>query len=345
MARGYPVTTGAADDSLRAWLARRVELWQQIERDQQRLARGRRHDVTDANAVVDGYRVLARDLAIARRLMPDSRVARFLEAAYLRAHALLARPAHAFFADLRMLMTEDVPATTRALRRHIFAIAALLLLSGLAGAWLIGSYPELVTLIAPESVIWAVESGDLWIEDIVSVVPAGMVSAGILVNNVTVTLFAYCVGVIFGLGTFYIIVTNGLMIGGLFAFTYRHELAGELFEFVAAHGPVELTAICLSGAAGAMVGEALVRPRGKTRAESFRGAVARTFRYLAFIIVLLTATALIEGFISSNPTFPLVSRAVIGAASLLVAVLAMTGLAYRRANGAAQTRRRSRASS
>lgn len=337
------MSAGSADDSLRAWLSRRVESWQQIEQQQQRLTRGRRHDVPAANAVIDGYRVLARDLATARRLMPGSRVARFLEAAYLKAHALLARPAHAFLADFRTLMVEDVPAITRELRTYILSIAALLVLSGLAGAWLIATYPELITLIAPESVIWSVESGELWIDEIVNVVPAGMVSAGILANNVSVTLFAYCVGVIFGLGTFYIVVTNGFMIGGLFAFTYRHELAGELLEFVAAHGPVELTAICLAGAAGAAVGESLIRPRGRSRAESFRGAVSRTSQYLVFCVLLLIGTALIEGFISTNPTFPLASRVVIGAASLLIAVLAMTGLAYRGTGGTPQTRRLSRA--
>lgn len=332
-----------ADESLRAWLGRRVETWQQIERQQQRLSRGRRHDVAEANAVVDGYRVLARDLAIARHLMPGSRVARVLEAAYLRAHALLARPAHALLADLRTLLVEDVPATTRELRSYILSIAALFVLSGLAGAWLIATHPELVTLFASEPVIWTVESGELWIDEIVNVVPSAMLSAGILANNVAVTIFAYCVGVIFGLGTFYIIAMNGLMIGGLFAFTHRHDLAGELFQFVAAHGPVELTTICLAGAAGAALGESLIRPRGQSRADSFRAAVARTSRYLVFCVLLLTGAALIEGFVSPSPTFPLASRIVIGAASLLLAVLAMTGLLYRRRAGAAQTRRRSRA--
>ncbi len=334
----------AADDSLRAWLGRRVELWQQIERQQQSIARGRRHDVPAANAVIDGYRRLARDLAIARHLMPGSRVARFLEGRYLQAHALLARPAHALLADLRSVLVDDVPKLTRALSGYIAAISALFVLSGLAGAWLITTYPELVTLVAPESLIRTVESGDLWIDDIVNVVPSAMMSAGILANNVAVTLFAYCVGVIFGLGTFYIVAMNGFAIGGVFAFTHQHGLALRLLEFVAAHGPVELTAICLAGAAGAMLGESLIRPRARSRAESFRGAVSLTSRYLVFCVVLLTATALIEGFISSNPTFPLASRAVIGASTWLLALLAMNGRLYRRRQpdpDPDQTRRRS----
>ena len=335
----------SADDGLRAWLRGRLDVWQQIEARQQQLARGRKHDVADANAMVDGYRTLARDLTIARHLLPGSRVTRFLEGQYQRAHTLLARPAHGFLADLRTLLVEDVPATTGELSRFIAAIALLFVLSGLAGAWLVSSFPELATLFASDEMIWTVESGELWTDSIVNVVPPSLLSIGILSNNIAVTLFAYCVGVIFGLGTFYIIATNGLMIGGIFAFTYQHDLAFRLFEFVIAHGPVELTTIVLAGAAGAAVGEALIRPRGGSRAESFRQAVSRTSRYLVFCALLLIGAGLIEGYISSSWTYPFASRAIIGGASWLIAIAAATGLMYRRrerGGTGAQIRRRAR---
>jgi len=336
---------GGTDDGLRAWLGGRIGVWQEIEARQQALARGRQHDVADANALVDGYRTLASDLSIARHLMPDSRVTRFLEGQYQRAHGLLVRPAHGFLADLRTLLVEDVPATTRELATFIAAIAALFVLTGLAGAWLVTTYPELATLFASEETIWTVESGELWTDSLLNVVPSSVLSVGILANNIAVSLFAYCVGVIFGLGTFYIIDTNGLMIGGIFAFTHQHDLSFRLFEFVLAHGPVELTTICLAGAAGAAVGDALIRPRGLSRAESFRRAVSRTSRYMVFCALLLIASGIIEGFISPDPTFPLASRAVIGGASWMIAVAAATGLLYRgRARGAdgTQIRRRAR---
>jgi len=338
------MTDAAVDQGLRAWLGRRVGIWQQIETRLQRLSRGRRHEIADANALVDNYRMLARDLSIARRLLPGSRVTRFLETSYRRAHGVLARPAYSMLADLRTLLVEDAPAMTRELAPYIAAVASLLVLSGLAGAWLIRSFPELVALLLSEDTIRIVESGTLWTDSILNVMPSSIISTGIIANNVTVTLAAYCVGVIFGLGTFYLIAMNGLMIGGLFAFTAQHDLGFRLFEFTAAHGPVELTTICLAGAAGAALGDALVRPRGRTRAESFRLAVSKTSRYMIFCAVLLVGCGLIEGFISAEPSYPFASRAVIGIASWLIAMSAATGLLYRR-NGAAtpgQTRRRAR---
>ncbi len=333
------------DDSLRGWLGRRIDVWQQIETRTKRLARGRKHEVEEANALVDGYRMLARDLAVARHLLPGSRVTRFLEGQYLRAHALLARPANSFWADLGTLLVEDVPAITRELSSYIVAITTLFILCGLAGAWLITSFPELVTLVASEQMIASVEGGHLWTDGMLNIVPSSMLSVQILANNITVSLFAYVVGIIFGLGTFYIIALNGLMIGGIFAFTHQHNLAMELLEFVAAHGPVELTTICLAGAAGAALGESLIRPRAGTRAESFRLAVSRTSRYLLFCALLLVVCGFIEGYISPNDSFPLASRAVIGMAWWMIAVMAMTGVLYRsrsRRISGVQTRRRAR---
>ena len=337
------MTARAADESLRGWLGRRIDVWQEIESRLQRLSRGRRHDVDDANAMVDGYRTLARDLSIARRLLPGSRVTRFLEVHYRRAHGLISRPAHALLADLRTLLVEEVPATTRALAPHLAAIVALFVCTGLAGAWLVNTYPELATLFVPEEFVWMAESGHLWIESMVNIVPSSVMSAGIVANNVTVTLFAYCVGVIFGLGTFYIIALNGLMIGGLFAFTHQHGLALRLLEFTTAHGPVELTTVCLAGAAGAMLGESLIRPRGMSRAQSFRQAVGRTSRYLVFCAILLLGCGLVEGYISASDTYPLASRVAIGVLTWLIAIAAATGFLYRRrTQRAAQTRLRAR---
>jgi uncharacterized membrane protein SpoIIM required for sporulation len=338
------VTGTTADASLRGWLGRRIDIWKSIESQVENFTRGGRHSVEDANALIDGYRTLARDLSIARRVLPGSRATRFLEGCYRRAHGLIARPAYSMLADLRKLLVVDVPATSRELAPYFAAIATLFALSGLAGAWLISTYPELVTLFASEGMIATVEAGRLWTESLVNVIPSSIASAAIIANNVTVTLVAYCVGVIFGLGTFYIVAMNGLMIGGIFAFTHQHALSFRLFEFVAAHGPVELTTICLAGAAGMLLGESLIRPRGRSRAESFRAAVSRTSRYIVFCAILLLAAGLIEGFVSLDPSYPFASRAVIGGASLFIAIAAATGVLYRGRTQAAadQTRRRAR---
>ena len=137
-----------------------------------------------------------------------------------------------------------------------------------------------------------------------NVVPSSVLSVGILANNIAVSLLAFCLGVFFGLGTFYIIATNGLMLGGIFAFTHQHGMAGELLKFVIAHGFVELSVICLAGAAGVMLGESLIRPTHATRRESFQHAAGKTSRLLVLCALLLVGLRLHRRLHFAGPGLP-----------------------------------------
>jgi uncharacterized membrane protein SpoIIM required for sporulation len=175
-----------------------------------------------------------------------------------------------------------------------------------------------------------VERGQLWTEGLLNVVPSSVLSLQILTNNIVVSLFAYCAGFLFGLGTLYILGLNGLMLGAIFAFTGLHGLGDELFAFVLAHGCVEISVMCLSGAAGAAVGEALIRPSHGNRRESFRLAALRSGKLLIACVVLLIGSGLIEGYVSPNPDFPLWSRAVIGVGYWLVMLALLRGWLFGR---------------
>jgi len=139
------------------------------------------------------------------------------------------------------------------------------------------------------------------------------------------TLAAFALGVFFGLGTFYIIASNGLMLGAIFAFTAQHDMALRLFNFVIAHGLVEMSVICIAGAAGIGLGEALVRPRELTRREAFQAASARIGKLLVPCALLLLGCGFIEGYVSPDPTFPLASRVVIGVSYWLLMIALLRG--------------------
>jgi uncharacterized membrane protein SpoIIM required for sporulation len=132
-------------------------------------------------------------------------------------------------------------------------------------------------------------------------------------------------GVFFGLGTFYIIAMNGFMLGGIFAFTHQHGMSGELLEFVLAHGLVELSVICIAGAAGMMLGESLIRPTHATRRESFRHAAGKTSKVLLLCALLLIVCGFIEGYVSPDPDYPMINRVVIGFGWWIVMWAALSG--------------------
>ena len=323
---------GAAAERTRrdaaAWVKARSPAWSAwLAAARASPAPGRRAalDLSQAQRDVERYRALARDLATARRLLPGTRTSAGLEALYLQAHAEIDRAPRWSRAALLALLRDEIPAIVRALRPTILWIAALMIVSAAAGWWLIGTYPELISLFASARMIDDVEHGRLWTQDLLNVVPSSVLSIGILSNNIAVTLTVFCSGIFLGLGVCYLVALNGLMLGAAFAFTHQHGLATALLTFVLAHGPVELSVICIAGAAGIAVGESLLRPTLPSRRESFERTARRVGRVLLACALLLVVCGFIEGFISPDPRIPLLARAVIGAGYWCLMLLFLGG--------------------
>lgn len=329
----------ATEHALRSWLERRVGVWQRLAALAPRLMRARAAGVAEAIEMAEGYRGVARDLALARRVLPEGRTRSALESLYADLHAGLHRPPHRWRSDLHGLLRDEIPGIMRGVRAQLVWVTLLFALSAAAGAWLVHTYPELIGLVASEEMIERVEKGELWTDQLLNIIPSSVLSIQILANNITVTLFAFASGVFFGLGTFYIISLNGLMLGAVFAFTARHDLALRLFTFVVPHGLVELSVICIAGAAGVGLGEALVRPGEHTRREAFQAASTRIGKLLVPCALLLVGCGFIEGYVSPDPTFPLASRVVIGVGYWLLMIAALRGDLFGRGSQIRRSRR------
>jgi uncharacterized membrane protein SpoIIM required for sporulation len=215
---------------------------------------------SDALKALEGYRSLARDVASARKAIPGSPITAALETLYASLHAVVNRSPRHTWASVRHMYAVELPATVRELRPNLLAVWLLFALSTAAGWLLIHSYPALIEFFASPAMIRHVEHGDLWTDGVLNITPSSVLSVRIFTNNIAVTLFACLAGIFYGLGTFYAIANNGLMLGSLFAFTRVHGLDGNLLKFIFAHGTVELSMICLGGAAGVALGESLIRP-------------------------------------------------------------------------------------
>ncbi len=311
--------------ALSAALLQHAGLWREAQARLDRLAGPRSNDATDAARVADDYRMLAHDLACARDLLPSTRTREYLEGAYARTHGALHHGAWRAGSALRQFVAAELPAAIFWLRPYLMWTTIIFVLAAAAGYALVHRYPDLIGLFASPDLIASVERGKLWTDGLLNIVPSSVLSVQILANNVVVSLFAYCAGLFFGLGTLYILGLNGLMLGAVFAFVGAHGLAGELFGFIVAHGCVELSVMCLSAAAGAAVGEALIRPGRAGRMPSFSAAALRSGRVLIACAVLLVGAGLIEGYVSPNPHVPLSARIVIGLGYWLLMVSVLSG--------------------
>ncbi len=258
------------------------------------------------------YRRAASDLAHAQTFYAGTDAHRFLNQLCGQAYAAIYQPPRERLAAVRAFFRREFPATLRAEGRFVAVSAGLFLLGMLLGALVVLLEPRGAELLVPEHLRAYVAQGRMWTDDLLSVMPPGAAASSIATNNLTVTFSVFALGLTLGLGTVFILVNNGVMLGATGALCIREGLGVKFFDFVSAHGPVELSIITIAGGAGLMVGHALIDPgelpRGQALALRGREAVKLVLGCAPF----LAAIGVVEGFVSPGDYFPTEAKAALG---------------------------------
>jgi uncharacterized membrane protein SpoIIM required for sporulation len=119
-------------------------------------------------------------------------------------------------------------------------------------------------------------------------------------NNVQVTFLAFAGGMTGGVLTVVVLVINGVLLGGTFGAFGNHGQLLHIGTFVAPHGVIELTAICIAGGAGLWLGSALLLPGRRTRAEVLVRRGRESIALIGGTAMMLVCAGIIEGFISPS---------------------------------------------
>ena len=119
-------------------------------------------------------------------------------------------------------------------------------------------------------------------------------------NNVSIALDAAGRGILFGVGTVYTLLTNGIAIGAIFGYVVSQGNGERLLSFAISHGSFELTAIAVAGGAGLMIGDALIHPGQRSRLESLRYRGLEAIQIACGAGAMLIVAAMIEAFWSPS---------------------------------------------
>jgi uncharacterized membrane protein SpoIIM required for sporulation len=106
-------------------------------------------------------------------------------------------------------------------------------------------------------------------------------------------------------------------------------LLGYLLEFIVGHGVLELFAIWVAGAAGFLLGRAVVAPGTLARSDALVLSGKRAVRMLGGAALLLLVAGMIEGFVSASPGGLPVRLAASGASLTFLGVYLSAGIAKR----------------
>ena len=305
--------------------SRHQHQWQTFAEQLKQLEQGKAK-AADVADFPHQYRRLCQHLALAQQRGYSSYLVDPLQQLALRGHQQLYRHRSQLTANILAFLLADFPRLVREQWRFVL-IAGLLFFGSLVGiALLVYLFPDLVySIISPQQVA---EMQGMYNPDANRLGRAAeraasedwMMFGYYVMHNIGIAFQTFAAGLLFGLGSVFFLIFNGLVIGAVSGHLTDIGYGQTFWSFVIGHGAFELSAITLAGAAGLQLGWALVAPGRLARSEALRLAARKSVRMLCGVMVFLLIAAFIEAYWSSTTRIePWIKYAVGAALWLLVA--------------------------
>ena len=277
---------------------------------------------------VSEYRDLASDLA---RLQTAAQGRETPELFYLSrllagAHNLLYRGRSISLADVVRLLAVDAPREVRRSWRPIVLAGALLFGPLFIAYRAVARQPEVAATFIPAVMLDRAEEGIRRAREGTGYIPDPQIfrptmASQIIANNIQVTFGAFALGVTAGIGSSLLLVLNGVSFGGVLGLYQSKGILSLILAFVAPHGVLELTAVCIAGGAGFLLAAALLIPGRRTRKRALVENGRRAIRLVAAATVLLLVAGTLEGFVSPIPWWPLAAKFAVSGVTFVALVL------------------------
>jgi uncharacterized membrane protein SpoIIM required for sporulation len=261
------------------------------------------------------YKTVSAHLAAMQTRDPANETTLMLNHLVARAHNMMYRESNKSSQQLRTFFLHYFPALIGA--RALFIIFALLLfgIGGLSGFLAVRADPLNLSLIVPANIAEGIDptATELPREDIHSPI----MSTTIMTNNIKVAMLAFISGITLGIGTVYLLIMNGLMIGALAAVFMQAGKSYVFWAYILPHGVIELSAIFIAGGAGLYMGYRIFVPGMYTRRHRLLETAKESAQLMLGTIPLFIIAGIIEGYITPS-TLSLELKYVAAAATLLL---------------------------
>ncbi|MGA9670650.1 MAG: stage II sporulation protein M [Terracidiphilus sp.] len=244
------------------------------------------------------YRQVAADLSVLRQDSTARNYTTYVNQLLARAHHIIYSGRKTSLLTLFRFLRDQYPAIFQKQIGYVLASVLVSVAWGALGAALTSARPEFMRHFVGPDMIATMERHQMWTHSIVGVEP--MATSAIMTNNLSVSFATFAGGIVFGVGTFWFLFNNGMMLGVIAAACHQYGMSVALWSFVAPHGSLELPSILIAGAAGFRLGHAMLFPGALRWKESIaRGGIEAT-QLVSGIIPLLVIAGCLEGFFSPS---------------------------------------------
>ena len=135
----------------------------------------------------------------------------------------------------------------------------------------------------------------------------------IVVNNIYVSFMCFAMGILFSVGTGYMLFFNGLMLGSFQYFFYAKGLLLKSVLVIWIHGTLEISAIIIAGCAGLVMGNSILFPGTYSRGVSFVRGAKQGVKIVIGLVPVFATAAILESFVSRYSQMPVwLSTSIIG---------------------------------
>ena len=126
----------------------------------------------------------------------------------------------------------------------------------------------------------------------------------ITLNNIKVAMYAFLLGILFSVGTLYIMMQNGIMLGSFLYMFYDKGLLWESSRTIWIHGTIEISVIIIAGCAGLVLGNGLLFPKSYSRLDSFNRSIKAGLKIMVSTIPFFIVAGFLEGFVTRHTEMP-----------------------------------------
>ncbi len=252
--------------------------------------------------LASNYIELTNDLAYAQTFYPKSNTKEYLNELALFAHQSIYRDQKTNKNQFLHFFQYDVPKAVYEARKPLL-YSLLIFLFFTAIGWISSHYDlDFVRLIL----------GNQYVDETLANIKAGDPAAiykssdeisstlGITINNIRVAFLAFAFGIFFSIGTGYILMNNGIMLGAFHYLFYQEGVLGKAMSAIWIHGTIEISVIVIAGGCGLMVGNSFMFPKTYKRVDSFVIHLKKAASILISTVPFFIVAGTLEGFVTRH---------------------------------------------
>ncbi len=298
-----------------AFLDQNADKWQGFEEDLER-------KWLEPERLTHIYDELSEDLSFARTFFPHGRSVHYLDRMLARVHHRIYRNKKERGGRIFSFWKKELPRTLAESRSEFHLSLIVFGTAVLIGILSQAFQPSIADVVLGEAYV------DQTIENIQNDEPMAIYKSygamesflGITLNNVRVAFLTFVLGVLFSVGTGFILLQNGIMLGSFFTLFHQHGEGFEAMTTVWLHGTLEIASIVVAGCAGFVVGNSFLFPGSYPRKSSFLRGAKRGLKVAVGTVPFFIVAGFIEGFITRMVWLHPIIKLLIIFASLVFAV-------------------------